>query len=104
MTELQISTHKNTDGTLTISPQGIIDAYSRSELEEAFDNLFKEKTYHFAVDLSGVDYMSSAGISIFIGALNKVQENNGSMKLTNIKPAIKQLFELVGLTQLFPIG
>lgn len=101
--ELEIITQTAPDDTVTVSPRGIIDAYSRDKLEGVFNHLFDQKLYNVIVDLAQVDYMSSVGVGIFIGVFSTVEGNNGSLKLINLRPAVKEVFELLGLTQLFPI-
>ncbi len=103
MSGLEITTQKQPDGIATILSKGIIDAYSYSELEQAFNRLMEEHIYKFIVDLSGVDYMSSTGAGVFIGMLRLSQEHNGNIVLVNPKPMIRDLFDLLGLTNLFVV-
>jgi anti-anti-sigma factor len=104
MKELQIKVQNNNDGSAAISVNGMIDAYSYGQLEQAFNNLINQSIYNFVVDLSNVDYLSSAGAGIFIGTLGMVQENKGSIKLLNLRPKVKETFNLLGLAQFFNIA
>ncbi|MDZ7724508.1 MAG: STAS domain-containing protein [candidate division KSB1 bacterium] len=45
---------------------GYIDTTTSSELEHALTKLLKEGSYQIIIDLSNVDYVSSAGWGIFI--------------------------------------
>ena len=94
----------NNDGSAAISVNGMIDAYSYGQLEQAFNNLINQSIYNFVVDLSNVDYLSSAGAGIFIGTLGIVQENKGSIKLLNLRPKVQETFNLLGLTQFFAVS
>src|SRR3989339_562005 len=104
MNELQIAVHHNNDGSVAISVDGMIDSYSYGQLEQTFNNLINQNIYNFVVDLSNVDYLSSAGAGIFIGTLGVVQENNGSIKLLNLRPKVQETFNLLGLTQFFTVS
>lgn len=100
---LEIITKKEPNGIATVVAKGIIDAYSYAQLEQTFNRLIEERVYKFIVDLSEIDYMSSTGAGIFIGMLRLTQENNGNIILVNPKPMIKDLFDLLGLTNLITI-
>ncbi|MBI5779684.1 MAG: STAS domain-containing protein [Planctomycetes bacterium] len=103
MKELQIKVQNNNDGSANISIHGMVDAYSYGQLEQAFNNLINQGIYNFVVDLSNVDYLSSAGAGIFIGTLGIVQENKGSIKLVDPRPKVRETFNLLGLSQFFDI-
>mgnify|MGYP001558977068 CR=1 FL=1 len=53
------------------------------------------------VDLSGLDYISSAGAGVFIGAIGTAQENDGNIILMRPSPNVKEVFDLLGLSQIF---
>jgi anti-sigma B factor antagonist len=86
-----------------ISVTGFLDAHTFEELEEAITELFSTGQYRIIVDLSGVDYISSAGAGVFIGALSESQENGGNIVLMNPTANVKEVFDLLGLSQIFSI-
>jgi len=100
MEELEIAV-QNTNGSAVVSVNGMIDAYSYGQLEQVFNNLINKGVYNFVVDLLNVDYLSSSGAGVFIGALGVAKENNGSIKLLNLRPKVQETFDLLGLTQFF---
>ena len=86
-----------------ISVTGFLDAHTFEELEEAITEMFSVGRYRIIVDLSGVDYISSAGAGVFIGALSESQENGGNIVLMNPTPNVREVFDLLGLSQIFNI-
>ena len=82
---------------------GYLDAHTFEQLEEAMSDLFGKKNYRVIVDLSKVQYISSAGAGVFIGALSEAQEHNGNIVLMNPTPNVREVFDLLGLTQIFHI-
>lgn len=103
MTELEIITRKEPDGVTTIALKGVVDAYSYTKFEKTFNKLIEQKAYKLIVDLSQVDYMDSHGVGLLIGTLGVVQKNSGNIVLLNPKPAVMEIFELLGITNLFII-
>lgn len=101
--ELGVITGKDANGIVTVSLKGIIDAYTYNQLEEVFNRLVAESNYKFIVDLSQVDYISSAGAGVFISMHALVQENNGNIIFVNPTLPTRNLFELLGLNHIFTI-
>jgi len=83
--------------------QGFLDAHTFERLEEEINGLFDEDIHRLVVDISGVDYISSAGAGVFIGAITEAQENSGDIVLVNPTPNVLDVFDLLGLTQIFSI-
>jgi anti-sigma B factor antagonist len=83
--------------------EGFLDAYTVAELEEAFNQLIKEKRFKLVVNLSKLDYISSAGLGTFMGVIDEIRDNNGDIVLTNLSPKIYKVFDLLGFSELFQI-
>ena len=103
MANFQITSQNLTNGITAISITGFLDAYTYSEFEQTINNLFDQNQYKLIVDMSNVDYISSAGAGVFIGAIGLAQENSGNIIIIRPKPGVKEVFDLLGLSQIFPI-
>lgn len=87
-----------------VAPSGRIDHQSAPELEQRFNQLLGAGQFRIVVDMSGVDYISSAGLRILLGIRKKVRRwNRGDLRLAALKPRVKDTFELVGFTRIFEI-
>jgi anti-sigma B factor antagonist len=84
-----------------IKVHGFLDAHTFEEMETTINNLFNESHFQIVVDLSGVDYISSAGAGVFIGAIGTAQENSGNIVLMKPTDNVMEVFDLLGLSQLF---
>ncbi len=96
---MEYKTEKDGD-KIVCTVMGRIDTNSAPELLEAVDftNL-KELVY----DLSDVDYVFSAGLRIFLQAQKIMNANGGTLKLINVQPSVKEIFEIVGFTNIMDI-
>ena len=83
---------------------GDIDAHTTKTLQAAIGEWFQAKNFRVVLDLSSVAYMSSAGASLLIVVQQEAQGNSGNLVLCGMKPAVKHVFELLGLTPLFKIA
>jgi len=74
---------------------GYIDTTTSSELESSLKNLIASGSYNIIIDLSDVDYISSAGWGIFIGEIKNLRERGGDLKLVGMIPDVYEVFELL---------
>lgn len=78
-----------------IRVDGVIDTITASELEQVIDALMRRKRYRILIDLAGVDYISSAGWGIFISHIKDVRANEGDIKLANMIPNVREIYQLL---------
>ena len=57
---------------------------------------------HIVIDLSEVRFMDSSGLSVLVAGLKKLGDS-GQMALAAPQPAVKDLFDLTSMNQLFTI-
>jgi anti-sigma B factor antagonist len=55
------------------------------------------------LDFNNVDHLSSAALGMLIEVNNRVKQQNGQLRLANIKPQIMEVFEITKLNKLFRI-
>ena len=101
MPAFQILKEKLPDDVVLLTVRGFLDAHTFEELEKVVNDLFEAGTYRLIVELSGLDYISSAGAGVFIGAIGTAQENDGNIILVKPSPNVKEVFDLLGLSQIF---
>jgi anti-sigma B factor antagonist len=81
----------------TLLVEGRLDLESNEELDRALHDTLDQGWRELYVDLSGVTYLSSLGVTIFIEAMATVEQRGGRIFFTNINPRIKPVLELVGV-------
>ncbi len=74
---------------------GVLDTLTAPSLDQVITQLLQQKRYNLVCDLSGVNYVSSAGWGIFISHIKEVRENQGDLKLTRLHPDVYEIFELL---------
>jgi anti-sigma B factor antagonist len=74
---------------------GYVDTTTSHELEKKINAILERRIYNIVVDLSGVDYLSSAGWGIFIGEIREMREQGGDLKLAGMSPDVYEVFELL---------
>lgn len=81
---------------------GEVDASSSIELDNAMKSAF-ETEKKIMVDLSGLDYISSAGLGVFVSHLEDIRSGI-NLVLFGLNKSVMQVFELLGLPQLIQIA
>lgn len=95
--DLVVNVEKTTKTDCAISVGGNLDMTTCDNLENAFSELIELGFRNFVVDLSRIEYLSSAGFGVFIEAMAIIREKNGTVKFVNPSPKAKDVFELLGI-------
>ena len=96
-------TRAENDGVSILYIKGYLDAHTAQTLEQEFQQLMDEKKYNIVVNFKDLNYISSAGLGVFMGFIEDVRKNGGDIKLTNMKPKIYRVFDLLGFPTLYDI-
>ena len=103
MAGLNIRNESIRDGIVYFEVEGMLDAHNFEILEALFEKHFDSGSHRFVVDISKLEYVSSAGAGVFIGAVGTCQENDGNVVLVQPSREVKEIFELLGVYQIFPV-
>ena len=60
------------------------------------------ETTNLVLDLKGLEYISSAGLRVLLGAQKKMQKI-GSMKVINVCAEVMEVFEMTGFADILTI-
>ena len=74
---------------------GVIDTLTAPQLDQVMTQLLQQRRYKLVCDLSGINYVSSAGWGIFISHIKEVRDNQGDLKLAKMQPDVAEIFELL---------
>lgn len=97
-------THKQDQVTI-VSIVGSLDALTAPDLNEFFNRRLAEGSSKLVVDLSRLDYTSSAGLRVLLSAVKEARSHGGDLRLAAAQMNVKKVFELSGfvnILQFFP--
>ena len=83
--------------------KGYLDAHTAPHLENALQELVDDQRFNIIVNFSELNYISSAGLGVFMGFIENIRENDGDIKLTNMNQKIYRVFDLLGFPTLYEI-
>ena len=87
--------------TTTIEVVGRIDTTTAPALEKAIQEDIGDAR-NLVLDLKAVQYISSAGLRVLLGAQKKMQKI-GFMKVTNVCEAVMEVLEMTGFADILVI-
>jgi len=89
---------------ISIGLAGEIDAYTAENLQRAFSGLDEVAGRHVVVEMSRVRFVDSSGLAALVGVLSKVKDQGGVITLASPTPQLVKLFEITGVSRLFPVA
>ncbi len=92
-----------------LSIDGRMQAPEAAQLQERINQLFAEGRFRIVLDLKNLEYVSSPGLRVLIEARKRAREwkltdfDRGDVRIVNLPPRIKEVFDLTGFTSLFQV-
>jgi anti-sigma B factor antagonist len=80
---------------------GRVDTITAPALEKTINEDIGDAK-HLILDVKGMEYISSAGLRVLLGAQKKMQKL-GSMKVIHVCEAVMEVFEMTGFTDILSI-
>jgi anti-anti-sigma factor len=91
---------------VVVSPVGRIDQSNADVFEEKLAPHLARCTGgedRLIVDLSGLEYISSAGLRVLMLAAKQSKAQGGTLLLTGLQPLVQEIFEISRFTMVFGI-
>ena len=82
---------------------GEVDVSNTPQVREAGLKLLSDGARKLVVDLSGIEYMDSAGLGTLVGLQKRLREVGGAMVIAGPQPRVRRLFDITGLDQIFAV-
>ena len=97
---MTIEIKRNAEET-TIKLVGRLDTTTAPALDKTINEDVADAK-HLVLDLKELEYISSAGLRVLLGAQKKMQKI-GSMKVTNVREEVMEVFEMTGFADILVI-
>jgi anti-anti-sigma factor len=91
--------HADVDGIRLVTLRGEIDHDVKDDLTEALMSCDRAIPPQTVVDLSGVTFMDSSGINVFVAAHQAASDAQGWLRLAGAQKSVLRTLQLVGLDQ-----
>ena len=92
---------KKTAAQTVIEIVGRLDTITAPALDKTINEDIGNTT-NLVLDVKGMEYISSAGLRVLLGAQKKMQKI-GAMKLTGVRAEVMDIFEMTGFADILVI-
>ena len=91
-------------GSVTIvAISGSIDAATAPEITDQINRLIDAGQVELVIDLAAVDYTSSAGLRVMLGAAKETRGRGGDLRLAAVRPEVLKVLSLSGFTSILKV-
>ncbi|MBT8365610.1 MAG: STAS domain-containing protein [Deltaproteobacteria bacterium] len=92
------------EGEITIvTIKGRLDAAAALVADKAIKEILKGDCLRMLFDFSTMDYLSSGGLRVILGAAKELKRKQGQIVLCCLSEYVKEIFEISGFNSLIPI-
>ena len=92
---------KRTEKETTIEIVGRLDTTTAPDLDKTINEDITDAK-NLVLDFKALEYISSAGLRVLLGAQKKIQKV-GTMKLINVCEEVMEVFEMTGFSDILTI-
>jgi len=89
------------DRFTVITLAGFVDAHTAPQFENAIQSEIEAGRHFIIVNCEKLNYISSAGLGVFMSFIEEVREHGGDIKICGLVPKVKHTFEILGFQDLF---
>ena len=102
MNGLEVRT-KDDENIHIIYVDGYLDAHTATHFESSIEAAVKANKVRIIINLEKCEYISSAGLGVFMGFLEEIRELEGDIKISNASEKVYKVFDLLGFPNIFTI-
>ncbi len=92
---LKINITEKDKGVFIVSCLGVIDTNTYSVLKEKIDFLVRTDVKVVVLDMEGVNYVSSMGVSTILNAKKSFEKEGIVFIILSLQPQVKKVFDIV---------
>jgi len=94
---------RKSDQISIVSIAGSIDALTADRITNCIDERIHSGENHMVIDLSEVEFMSSAGLRIILGALKQIRKQGGNLCIAGAQAGVERVLKMSGLPKILKI-
>jgi anti-anti-sigma factor len=97
---MEISKRKEKD-IVVISVKGRMDAVTSPAFEKDMSDLISKGEKTFVINLSKLDYISSAGLRSILASAKQLKEKQGKLLFAELQGPVNEVFKIAGFFSIF---
>lgn len=89
------------DGNMVANLVGSLDTAAAAETEKAMSPLYDVEGKDIIIDCTDLEYISSAGLRIFLGILQNAEDKGGHVYIKGLNNKVRSIFTITGFSNIF---
>ncbi|MFN2601517.1 MAG: STAS domain-containing protein [Gemmatimonadaceae bacterium] len=98
---MEISTRTSNDIHI-VAIAGSMDSATSPEAQKALDTVLAGAK-KVALDFSKLDYISSAGLRVLLGAAKKLRASGNTLRMFGLNQSVREVFEISGFSAILAV-
>ncbi len=87
----------------SVALAGRVDTTNADQFQKDLAPLMEAEAPEIEMDCTNMDYTSSQGLRMFLMLQKSVNAHHGSLALVNMKPQVKEVFDITGFSNIIKI-
>ena len=101
--DVSVTTRTADEGVAVVEVSGEVDVYTAPTLRQHLRDATTAGTKRIVVDMTNVKFLDSTGLGVLVGAMGRVRETDGDMRLVVTSDHILKVLRITGLDALIPV-
>lgn len=98
---MDISTRMQREVTI-VAFAGSLDSNTSPQAQQAVDDTLKGGATKVVIDCTSLDYISSAGLRVLLGAAKKLS-GSGGLRLFALNQSVREVFDISGFSKILAV-
>jgi anti-sigma B factor antagonist len=90
------------DGIVIMELSGSLDVATAPKMRDLLVGLVDEGHYRLVLEMSGVSFVDSIGLGIFVGMVHRLRPHDGSLSVAAPSAQARKVFEITQLVRVIP--
>lgn len=100
---MSLSREKKGD-VLVVSATGQINSANAADMEREMLQWVEEGERKWVLDMSAVEYISSAGLRVVLRLAKRLKQNSGYLVLCSLQPHVLEVFDISGFLSILDVA
>lgn len=100
--QMNVTTRTVQDITI-VALAGNLDSNTSPQAQAAIDAILAAGGKKLVIDFTTLDYISSAGLRVLLGAAKRLQGSGGALRLFGLNDTVREVFEISGFSKILAV-
>jgi anti-sigma B factor antagonist len=101
--DVSVNTRTTDDGIAVVEVAGEVDVYTAPTLRQHLRDATSAGALRIVVDMTEVQFLDSTGLGVLVGAMGRIRELDGTLRLVVASDHILKVLRITGLDGLIPV-